>query len=42
MGVFLIGVPASSLTGGDKEGDISVSKGKVIAIESASKVKGCS
>ncbi|WFS02219.1 hypothetical protein [Rhizobium tumorigenes] len=41
VGVFLIGVPASSLTGGDKEGDISVSKGKVISIESTLKAKGC-
>ncbi len=41
VGVFLIGVPASGLTGGDKEGDIAVSKGKVVAIESAGKAKGC-
>lgn len=41
LGVFLIGVPASSLTGGDKEGTISVSKGKIVAIESALKAKGC-
>jgi len=41
LGVFLIGVPASSLTGGDKEGDVSVSKGKVVAIENAIKAKGC-
>ena len=41
FGVFLIGVPASSLTGGDKEGDVSVSKGKVLAIQNAMKAKGC-
>src|SRR5688572_26134303 len=41
MGVFLIGVPASSLTGGDKEGQIAVSKGKVTSIESSLKAKGC-
>lgn len=41
FGVFLIGVPASSLTGGDKEGQIAVSKGKVTAIESSMKAKSC-
>jgi hypothetical protein len=33
VGVFLIGVPVSSLSGGDKEGLIAVSKGKVLALE---------
>lgn len=33
IGVFLIGVPASSLSGGDRAGDIAVSKGRVIALE---------
>ncbi|KQS89825.1 hypothetical protein [Rhizobium sp. Leaf386] len=41
VGVFLVGVPASSLTGGDKEGQIAVSKGKVNAVESSLKAKGC-
>ena len=41
VGVFLIGVPASSTFGGDKEGQVAVSKGKVNAIESAMKGKGC-
>lgn len=41
FGVFLVGVPMSSLTGGDKEGDISVQKGKVISIQSTMKAKGC-
>jgi hypothetical protein len=41
FGVFLIGVPMSSLTGGDKEGDISVQKGKVISIQNTMKAKGC-
>lgn len=41
FGVFLIGVPASSTFGGDKEGQVAVSKGKVNAIESAAKSKGC-
>lgn len=41
MGVFLIGVPMSSTFGGDKEGQVAVSKGKVTAIESSLKAKGC-
>lgn len=41
FGVFLIGVPISSVAGGDKEGDIAVMKGKVQAIDSARKSKGC-
>lgn len=35
VGVFLIGVPLSSATGGDKEGDIAVSKGKIEAMRAA-------
>jgi hypothetical protein len=41
VGVFLIGVPASSTFGGDKEGQVAVSKGKVNAINSAIMSKGC-
>jgi len=41
VGVFIIGVPAGSLTGGDKEGKISVSKGKIISLESAQFTKKC-
>lgn len=41
VGVFLVGIPAGSLTGGDKEGQIAVSKGKVQAIESAMRQRGC-
>lgn len=41
FGVFLIGVPMSSLTGGDKEGEISVQKGKVLSIQNTMKSKGC-
>jgi hypothetical protein len=41
VGVFLLGVPVSSVTGGDKEGMIAVSKGKVQALENASRAKGC-
>lgn len=33
IGVFLIGVPVSSLTGGDVAGHIAASKGKVLALE---------
>lgn len=41
FGVFLIGVPVGSVAGADKEGDVAVSKGKVQAIDSALKSKGC-
>ena len=41
VGVFLIGVPMSSVTGGDKEGMIAVSKGKVQALENTARAKGC-
>ncbi len=41
VGVFLVGVPVSSLTGGDQEGNIAVSKGKIEAIEAARLRKGC-
>ncbi len=33
IGVFLIAVPVSSLTGNDVEGEIATAKGKVIALE---------
>ena len=33
VGVFLIGVPVSSLTGGNVEGQLAASKGKVLALE---------
>lgn len=33
LGVFLIGIPVSSMTGGDVEGHIATSKGKVLALE---------
>lgn len=33
IGVFLIGVPVSSLTGGNVAGHIAASKGKVMALE---------
>lgn len=36
IGVFLIGVPMSSLAGGDKSGELATSKGKVLALEARS------
>jgi len=33
IGVFLLLIPVSSLTGGDVEGEIAASKGKVLALE---------
>lgn len=39
--VFMVGVPLVSAAGGDKEGLIAVSKGKVQALESAKLSKGC-
>lgn len=42
IGVALVGVPASSTFGGDKEGLIANSKGKINAMQAASKSKGCS
>lgn len=33
VGVFLVGIPLSSLTGGDQAGHIATSKGKVLALE---------
>lgn len=41
VGVFLVGVPVASLTDGDKEGLIAVSKGKIQAMESTILTKGC-
>lgn len=41
VGVFLVGVPVASLTDGDKEGLIAVTKGKIQALESAKLRKGC-
>lgn len=39
VGVFLIGVPVSSLAGGDKEGLIAVEKGKSLALDA--RLAGC-
>lgn len=42
LGVFLVGLPLASATGGDKEGMIAVTKGKVEAMKAAKLSKGCS
>lgn len=39
IGVLLIGVPVSSLGGGDRAGDIATAKGKIVALEA--KLGGC-
>jgi hypothetical protein len=41
MGVFLICVPRSSAVGGEKEGRVAVTKGKVQAIDNTLKSKSC-
>ena len=41
LGVFLIGVPVSSMAGNDKEADISYRKGEMQALKEASRQKGC-
>jgi len=41
VGVFLVAVPVGSLVGADRAGDISVSKGKINAMELAMKSKKC-
>lgn len=33
IGVFLLGIPVGSLTGGDKAGELGAEKGKVLALE---------
>lgn len=42
VGVFLIGVPMSSLTGADKEGLVAQHKGELIAIQTAQRNAKCS
>lgn len=41
VGVFLIGLPTSTMFGGDKESEVAASKGKVAALESAAAAKKC-
>ena len=42
LGVFLFGIPWSSMSGNDKEAAISVAKGRVDAITTVQASKGCS
>lgn len=39
VGVFLIGVPMSSLTGGNKAGEIAAEKGKLLSLDA--RLAGC-
>jgi orotate phosphoribosyltransferase-like protein len=41
IGVFLVGVPTGSLTGGDVETDLAIAKGKAVSIKEAMALKGC-
>lgn len=41
VGVLLLGVPTASLTGGDRETELAVEKGKMAAIERAIAAQGC-
>ncbi|MEP1206670.1 MAG: hypothetical protein ABJM29_07815 [Rhizobiaceae bacterium] len=41
IGVFLVLIPAGSVTGNDNEGEIAESKGKVLSIQSEVKAKNC-
>ncbi|MEL7259468.1 MAG: hypothetical protein AAFN80_16795 [Pseudomonadota bacterium] len=40
-GVFLLGLPVSSMSGSDKETEIAVTKGRIDAIERRKGQKGC-
>lgn len=42
LGVFLLGIPWSSMSGNDKEALIAVAKGRVDAINAVQASKGCS
>ncbi|MDQ2094289.1 hypothetical protein [Rhodalgimonas zhirmunskyi] len=41
LGVFLLGLPISSMSGSDKETEIAVAKGRIDAIERQKSRKGC-
>ena len=41
LGVFLLGIPWSSMSGNDKEALIAVAKGRLDAIDSVQARKGC-
>ncbi|PJE26824.1 hypothetical protein SAMN06297129_2995 [Pseudooceanicola antarcticus] len=41
-GVFLLGLPVSSMSGNDQEAMIAIAKGKLQSIDRAQAAKGCS
>jgi len=41
LGVLLLGLPVSSMSGNDKEAAISISKGRIQAVETAQVKRGC-
>jgi hypothetical protein len=41
LGVFLLGVPTSSMSGGDKATDLAVAKGRLQALDRARAAKNC-
>ncbi|MEO9463914.1 hypothetical protein [Sulfitobacter pontiacus] len=41
VGVILLGMPLSSMSGNDKETDIAITKGKIQAVQSAKLKRGC-
>lgn len=41
VGVFLLGMPLSSMSGNDQEATIAIAKGKVQAIDRQRNAKGC-
>ena len=41
IGVLLLGLPVSSMSGNDKEATIAVAKGKIQAIDRQSVARGC-
>lgn len=41
VGVFLIGVPVSSLSGSDREGQVALHKGELVAIEAQQRNRRC-
>ncbi len=41
LGVFLLGLPLSSLSGGDREAEIAVTRGELQAIDQRITLNGC-
>lgn len=42
MGVFLLGIPVSSMSGNDREAEIAVARGQLQAIDRRQAERGCS